>query len=332
VTRQVWRSLWAFGVGVVLLSSCVGPLSPAPPKAYRIGWLTVGTQVEPTQIAAFRAALRDLGYVEGRNYNLEFRAAEGHAERLPALAAELVALKCDVILARDPSGVLALKQATTSIPIVIAGGSTDPVGDGLVASLARPGGNVTGAMSGRPGINSRRLQLLKEAVPAASRVAYLVDASSPQSVEQYQEAQGAAATLAIELVPLEVRSPEDLAGAFTTAGRAHPDAIFVGGFGIIVSQLPKIVDFLVTSRLPAMTQSTRVYVDYGALMYYGADLVDLTRTAAGYVDRILKGASPADLPIEQPTKYELIINMKTAKALGLTIPPSVLAQATELIQ
>jgi putative ABC transport system substrate-binding protein len=214
----------------------------------------------------------------------------------------------------------------------MAGAGTDPVADGLIASLARPGGNVTGSISGRPGLNSRRLQLLKEAVPAASRVAYLVDASSPQSVGQYQEARGAAAALAIELVPLEVRAPEDLADAFATAGRAHPDAVFIGGFGLIISQLPKIVDFIAMSRLPAMTQSTREYVDRGALMYYGADLVDLTRSAAGYVDRIFKGANPADLPIEQPTKYELIINLKTAKALGLTVPPSVLAQATELIQ
>jgi putative ABC transport system substrate-binding protein len=318
-------------VVVALLSGCAGPLSPSP-KVYRIGWLAGSTQAETaTEIEAFRQALRELGYVEGRNFSLEIRYAEGHAERNSALAAELVALRVDVLLTIGLPEALTLKQATSTIPIVIAD-VPDPVENGLVVSLARPGGNITGPAWAGAEIAQRRLQLLKETVPGASRVAYLFDASNPSQVRLYQEARSAAATLGIELQPLEVHAPRDFADAFATIGRAHPDAIDVGGGALFGSQRPQILDFIAASRLPSMTAGARDYVDRGALMYYAPDLVQIIRRAAAYVDRILKGANPADLPLEKPTKYDLIINMRTAKALGLTIPPSVLAQATEVIQ
>jgi len=274
--------------------------------------------------------MRDLGYVEGPNYSFEVQEAEGRSERLPTLAAAMVARKFDVIVSRDTNVLLALKQATTDVSIVMDGGSTDPVGDGLVASFARPGGNITGTAA--TSINTRRLQLLKQAVPGASRVAYLVDAGLAQGVRAYQEALVAAPALGIELLLLEVRTPEDFAAAFAAASRAHPDAIQLGASGVISNERDRILEFIAANRLPSITGSTREWVDGGALIYYGTDVVDQERQTAAYVDRILKGAKPADLPIELPTKYDLIINLKTAKALGLTIPSSVLAQATELIQ
>ena len=331
MTPRTSRWVWAVLIGAAVLSGCASPVSPAPPKVYRVGWLLLATQAaSKTQIDAFRQAMRDAGYLEGRNYSFEVREAEGRAERLPALAAEMVALKLDVIVSRDGPALLALKQATTSIPLVMDAGLNDPVGDGLVASLTRPGGNITGTAA--TAISARRLQLLKQAVPAASRVAYLVDAGLAQGVRAYQEARSAAPALGIELLLLEVRAPEDFAVAFAAASRAHPDAIQLGASGVISNERDRILEFIAANRLPSITGSTREWVDGGALIYYGTDVVDQERHTAAYVDRILKGAKPADLPIELPTKYDLIINLKTAKALGLTIPSSVLAQATELIQ
>lgn len=326
------RLLCASVVVVALLGGCAGPLSPAQPKVYRIGWLAGSAQADTaTQVDAFRQALRELGYVEGRNISLEIRYAEGHAERDPALAAEIVALRPDLIVVRTLPEALALKQATSTIPIVLLGG-VEPVAGGLVASLAQPGGNITGASGTGPEVAQRRLQLLRETVPAASRIAYLVDASNAQQVRDYQEALSVAAALGIELQQLEVRAPEDFADAFAAVGRGHPDAIYVGSGPLISSQRPRILDFLAASRLPSMITGARDWVDRGALMYYNRDDAESNTRAAGYVDRILKGANPADLPIAKPSKFDLIINLKTAKALGLIIPPSVLAQATELIQ
>jgi putative ABC transport system substrate-binding protein len=327
-SRRAFLRAAAASSTLVALSACAA--APAPPKVYRVGWLLLQTQAaSKTQIDAFRGAMRDLGYDEGRNYSFEVQEADGRTERLATLAAAMVAQKFDTIVSRDTNALLALKQATTSIPIVMDAGSTDPVGDGLVSSFARPGGNITGTAA-KP-MNTRRLQLLKQAVPAASRVAYLVDAGLAQGVRAYQEALSAAPAIGIELVLLEVRAPEDFAAAFATASRARADAIQLGASGLISNQRTQVLSSIAASRLPSITGSTREWVDGGALIYYGTDLVDQERLTAKYVDRILKGANPADLPIDLPTGYELIINMKTAKTLGLTIPPSVMAQVTELI-
>jgi len=316
-----------------VLGSCAGPLAPSPAKVYRIGWLTGNTKAEAaTVIDAFRQGMRDLGYVEGTNLILEIRYTEGHAELASALAAELVGLRLDLIASTSTNELLALKQATSTIPIVIAG-ATDPVGDGVVASLARPGGNITGTTnSAGPEIAQRRLQLLKETIPGAARVAFLFNAAQGSEVRGYEQARAAAAALGIDAQAVEVRAPGDFAGALAAAARGHPDAIYVGGSVLLGTQRQQILDFIAANRLPSMFSVNREYVDRGGLMLYGQDLNQVVRAAAKYVDRILKGADPAVLPIEQPAKYDFIINMKTAKALGITIPSSVLAQATELIQ
>ncbi len=313
------------------LAVCAGPPS-APQKVYRVGYLSGSTQAETAaEIDAFRQAMRQLGYVDGRNLEIEIRWAEGNAEREPALAAELLALKPAVIVVRAVPEALVLKRATSTIPIVLAG-TPDPVENGLVASLARPGGNITGAWSVGPEATQRRLQLLKETVPGAARVGYFFDASNAVQARGYQQAQSAAPSLAIELLPVEVRSAQDFPDAFAAAERLHLDAVFVGGGALMSTQRSQILAFLTANRLPAITPSTRDYVDNGALLSFGEDGVDAVLRAVPYVDRILKGANPSDLPIEKAAKFDLIINMRTAKALGLTIPASVLAQATELIQ
>ena len=326
------RLLCASAFGAILLGACGGPLSPAELKVYRVGWFSNDTQGGALHVLdLFRPAMRDLGYIEGRNLAFEIRYDEGRAERAPALAAELLALKPDVIVVTGTPEALALKEASTTVPIVLAG-TRDPVENGVVASLARPGGNITGAPAAGVEVVQRRLQLLKDTVPSASRVGFLFDALSPAELRNYQEAQSTAAVLGIELQGLGVRATEDRADVLAAAGRAHLDAIYLSGGPLIGAMRPLILPFLAASRLPSMTTSTRGSVDAGALMYYDSDQVEYLRTAAGYVDRIFKGARPADLAIQKPSKFEFIINMRTAKALGLTIPPSVLAQATELIQ
>jgi putative ABC transport system substrate-binding protein len=314
-------------VALVLVGACAGPLAPAPAKVYRIGWM-VNSQTEGRSIDTFRQSLRDLGYIEGGNLSLLIGDDVGSAERAPAIASELVAQHCDAIVVAAVAEALALKHATSTIPIVLAG-LVNPVETGVVTSLARPGGNVSG-IAGVP-LAQRRLQLLKESVPGAARVGFLYDAADPNGPMEYQGARNAAAGLAVELLPLAVRRSEDLAEAFAAADRAHVDAMYVGGGPLLNGQRTTIVDFLSARRLPAMA-SMRSFVDGGALIYYNSDTVETYSAAAGYVDRILKGANPGDLPIAKASKFLLTINMKTAKALGLTIPPSVLAQATELIQ
>lgn len=252
-------------VGVALVGACAGPLAPTPPKVYRIGYFSDRTPTATAdQIEAFRQAMRDLGYVEGRNLRLEIRWTEGEAERAPALAAELVALRPDVIAVRAAPGALAMKQATSGIPIVMVG-TPDPMGNGLVASLARPGGNITGAAGPDPELAQRKLQLLTELVPGASRVAYLFDPANLNQARQYQEARSAATALGIELQPLEVRAPGDLAEAFAASTRGRPDAMFVGGGPLMASLRPRILDFLGVTRLPSITGGERDYVDGGAL-------------------------------------------------------------------
>jgi putative ABC transport system substrate-binding protein len=261
---------------------------------------------------------------------IEIRGAEGHVERLPGLAAEVVRLASVVIVALGPAAVQAAKQATSTIPIVMVN-VADPVGAGLVASLARPGGNVTGLANLAHETVGKRLQLLKSVIPSAARVAILFNPGNAGNVLQLQAAKQAAQTLAVELLPVEVRIPDEIDGAFGAMTREHVDAFFVPDDPVFGLTASTITDLAVRSKLPTIFQSRRS-VSAGGLMSYGTDLNDLYRRVSVYVDKILKGAKPADLPVEQPTKFELVINLKTAKALGLTVPPGMLDLADEVIE
>ncbi len=299
-------------------------------KAYRIGYLSPGfPSGTPARTEAFRQRLRELGYIEGQNVVIEYRFAERKVKRLPDLAAELVRLKLDVIFAFSAPAVRALKKATTTLPIVTVSG--DPVRAGFVASLARPGGNITGLANLTPELVGKRLELLKEVVPQVSRVAVLWSPDHPDAGLRMRETQSAAASLGIELQPLEVKGPNDLEGAFSAMKKERADALVPLRTVHVMRQLQRIVELAAENRLPAMYDSRR-FTKAGGLMSYGTVIADLDRRAATYVDKILKGAKPADLPIEQPTKYELIINLKTAKKLGLTFPPEVLMRASKVIK
>ena len=316
--------------GVWLTPLAVGA-QPAG-KVPRIGWLAFGSPLGALQnLDVFRRGLRELGWIEGQNLVIEYRLAEGKAERYPDLAAELVRLRVDVIVTSSGEpAILAAKRATTTIPIVMAI-SADPVGTGLVASLARPGGNVTGLSILAPEVAGKRLQLLKEAVPRASRVAVLWNAAYPGKALELSETQSAARALGVTLQSVEVRGPNDFPNAFSAITRARPDALITFSDPLTNAERSRIVDFATRSRLP-MISETRQFADAGGLMTYGASTADLVRRSATYVDKILKGAKPADLPVEQPAKFELVINLKTAKALGLTVPPTILFQADEVIK
>jgi putative tryptophan/tyrosine transport system substrate-binding protein len=299
-------------------------------KVPRIGYLSANLAPNPHLREAFRQGLRDLGYVEGRNLVIEYRDAEGKFERLPALAAELVALKVDVILAGGPLQARAAKQATKTIPIVFVG--SDAVTSGLVTSLARPGGNITGLSALTGELAGKRLELLTQAVPGVSRVAGLWQPGGARTEkDMLKGADLAARALGVRLQLVEARGPADIDRAFSDMSRARADALFVLATPMFFEERRRLVDLAAKSRLPAV-YSLREYVDAGGLMAYGSNQADLFRGAATYVDKIFKGAKPADLPIEQPTKFELVINLKTAKALGLTIPQSLLQRADEVIQ
>jgi len=303
-------------------------------KVARIGFLTgTSLSVSPNLPAAFRQGLRDLGYVEGRNLVIEYRDAEGKFERFPALAAELVALKVDVLVAANSLAALAAKQATRTLPIVFAF-AVDPVTDGLVTSLARPGGNVTGLSTLLAELVGKRLELLKQAVPGVSRVAVLWQpgAQGERTEKDLQkEAEVAARALGVRVQFVEARGPADFDRAFSDMTRARAGALTVFGSAMFFDERRRLVDLAAKNRLPAV-YGLKEYVDAGGLMAYGANVADLFRRAATYVDKILKGAKPGDLPVEQPTKFELVINLKTAKALRLTIPQSLLQRADEVIQ
>ena len=302
-------------------------------KVPRIGYLANNPATSPRLREAFLQGLRDLGYVEGRNLVIEYRDAEGKADRLPALAAELVALKVDVIVASGTLAALAAKQTTRTLPIVFSPAG-DPVGSGLVTSLARPGGNVTGLSAFAPELVGKRLELLKQAVPGISRVAVLWQPGAfGERTEKdiLKRAEVAGRDLHLPLQFVEARGPADFARAFSDMSMARAGALTVLASNMFVSERRRLVDLAAAKRLPAV-YSARELVDAGGLMSYGANLADLNRRAATYVDRILKGTKPADLPVEQPAKFELILNLKTAKALGLTIPQSVLGRADEMIQ
>ena len=302
-------------------------------KVARIGYLGTRRGVSPHLPEAFRQGLRDLGYVEGRNVVIEYRNSEGKNERLPALAAELVALKVDVILAAATPHALAAKQATRTIPIVFAA-TGDAVADGLVASLARPGGNITGLSFFTPELVGKRLELLKQTVPGVSRVAVLWNPGGlGESTEKdvLKRAEVAARAIGVQLHFVEARGPADFDRVFSDMIRARAGALTVLTSAMLFEERKRLVDLVAKNRLPAV-YPWREFVDAGGLMAYGPDLADLFRRAATYVDKILKGAKPGDLPVEQPTKFELVINLKTAKALGLTIPPSLLQRADQVIE
>ena len=299
-------------------------------KVYRIGILEQGgLRASPSQ-EAFRQQLRELGYIEGQNLILEYRLAEGRAERLPGLAAELVRLKVDVIVAGGTLGPLAAKHATGTIPIVLSAAG-DPVGTGLVASLAKPGGNVTGLSNLGAELMGKRLQLTREIVPELSRVAVLWNAANPIAEIAFKETEAAARTLKVQVQSVEVRGPDDFDNALPATVSGSAGSLFVIDDPLLFRYLKQIADFAVRNRLPA-TAIYKNFAEAGGLMTFGASLADLYRRAAIFVDKILKGAKPADLPVEQPTKYELVINLKTAKALGLTISPSLLQRADQVIE
>jgi putative tryptophan/tyrosine transport system substrate-binding protein len=302
-------------------------------KIARIGYLAGNLAAAPRLEEALRQGLRDLGYVEGRNLVIEYRDAEGKVDRLPALAAELVALKVDVIVAPNTPQALAAKRATRTLPIVFCF-VADPVASGLVTSLARPGGNVTGLSSLTPELVGKRLELLKQAVPGVSRVAVLWQPGfqgERTEKDMLKGADVAARALGVRLQFVEAQGPADIDRAFSDMTRAHAGAVTVIGSTMIIGERRRLVDLAAKNRLPAV-YARREYVDAGGLMSYGSNIADLFRRAATYVDKILKGAKPADLPVEQPTKFELVINLKTAKALGLTIPPSLLGRADQVIE
>jgi putative ABC transport system substrate-binding protein len=282
---------------------------------------------------AFRQGLRDLGYIEGRNVVIEYRDAEGKFERLPALAAELVVLKVDVIVVGGTPQALAAKQATRTIPIVLAGAG-DPITSGLVTSLARPGGNVTGLSILGPELVGKCLELLKQAIPGVSHVAVLWHPGGHgERTERnmLKEAEVAGRALGVRLQFVETRGPADFDRAFSDMTRARAGALTVLPSNMLITERRRLVDLTAKSRLPAV-YPMRVFVDVGGLMSYGANIADMFRRAATYVDKILKGAKPGDLPVEQPTNFELVINLKTAKALGLTIPQTLLLQADQVIE
>ena len=302
-------------------------------KVNRIGYLNLTPDPEGVRYQAFLHGLRDHGYVEGRNVVIEYRSAEGKIDRLPTLAAELVSLKVDVIVAAVTAAALAAKQATRTIPIVFPLVS-DPVATGLVASLARPGGNATGLSFFAPELVGKSMELLKQAVPGVSRVAVLwlpAAFAEHQGKALVKNAEGAARALNVRLQLVETRGPDDFEKAFSEMARARADALMVLTGTFVQVGVGRVVDLVAKSRLPAI-YPLREAVEAGGLMSYGPNVSDQFRRAATYVDKILKGANPADLPVEQPTKFELVINLKTAKALGLTIPASVLARADEVIE
>jgi putative tryptophan/tyrosine transport system substrate-binding protein len=301
-------------------------------KVYRVGYLTAGSvTANPRVLEAFRHGLRDLGWVEGQNIVIEYRSAEGRFDRLPDLAAELVRLKVDVIAAAPTPAALAAKNATGTVPIVGVS-LTEPVGLGLIASLARPGGNVTGvSYSVGTDIFGKDLELLKEVVPKVRRVAVLSNPDGPAQPLTISNIKGAARSLGLQLLLLEARAPGDFDGAFAAMARERVGALFVVTDPMFIPHRARLTYLAAKNRLPSIF-TQRADVEAGGLISYGPNFADMYRRAATYVDKILRGAKPADLPVEQPTTFELVINLKTAKALGLTIPPSLLQRADELIQ
>ena len=323
------RSLIVF---ICLLAAVLLPAGSAAqqPAVHRIGILIPSSaSFISARVEAFRQRLRELGYVEGKNIVLEYRYAEGKPERLPDLAAELVRLKVDVIVTVSPGPTLAAKKASGTIPIVFAGAS-DPVETGIVSSLAQPGENITGLSLMAPDLDGKRLELLKEAFPKVARVAFLWRSGGSRGNLPLTEMEAVAKALGLKLRSLPVRSLEDFEGAFARAKRDGAQALITNPGALIITQQRQVLDFAAKNRLPAIYHTSE-FVEAGGLMSYAPNYADLWRRAADFVDKILKGTKPADMPIEQPTKFELIINLKTAKQIGLTIPQKMMERADRVI-
>ena len=328
MNKVVWSSIL---VAAMLLVTAGLVEAQQPTKIPRIGFLTAGSSSTiPARIDAFRQGLRELGYVEDKNIVIEWRFGEGKLDRLPALVAELVRLKVDVILSAGAAVTRPAKDATRTIPIVMAQ-DTDPVGNGFVASLARPGGNITGLSSYSAELNGKRLELLKEIVPKLSRLAVIGESTYPGNAQSLKETELAAGALKVQLQYLDVLDPKDIETAFRDTSKGRADGVLLLQSAVLNSQRKQTADLATKSRLPAIYYAPE-FLDAGGLMSYAASITDLYRRAATYVDKIFKGAKPADLPVEQPKKFELIISLKAAKQIGLTIPPNVLVRADQVIK
>jgi len=318
-------------VGFSVLAAPLAARAQQAGKVYRVGILCLfSLQTDSHLLAAFRQGLREFVGVEERNIALEVRSAEGNPERLPGLVAELVRLKADVIVADTTDAIRAAMRETSTVPIVMAI-AADPVGSGLVSSLAHPGGNVTGLSLMLPEISAKRLQLLKEVLPRLSRVAVLWHPDIPWHTPMLKEIEAALPLLGLQALPIAVRGPDEFEGAFSTMTKGHVGALFVGDNPVYVMHRDRLLALAAKHRLPTLF-GHREFVPAGGLMSYGPSLADMFRRAAGYVEKIRKGAKPADLPVEQPIKFDLVLNIKTAKALGLTIPESLMLRVDEVIQ
>jgi len=331
VGNSLKAKVFGFTLYTLLIALCVSAGAQQAKKVARIGFLgSSSAERNKDRLAAFQQVMQELGYLEGKNIVMERRHAAGRFETLPNLAAELVRLNVDVILAEGAPAAHAAKNATRTIPIVM-GNAADPVGTGLVADLARPGGNITGLSDFNLGVVTKRLELLKEVVPSASRIAVLLNPTNPTNPLQLQEIQAVAPALGVTLLPMNGKGADDIDRAFTAMKKDRARALIIFGDPLFGTHQKRIVDLAVESRLPTI-HSSRPIVEIGGLMSYGTNFDDLYRRAATYVDKILKGTKPADLPVEQPMKFELVINLKTAKQIGVTIPPNVLARADRVIR
>jgi putative ABC transport system substrate-binding protein len=329
ITRN---SKFAFVAAALLVALCSSTEAQQPSKIARIGYLSISPfSANAARLEAFRQGLREIGYVEGKNIVVEWRSGDGKEDSVPALAAELVRLKVDVIVTGGPGATRLAKEATRTIPIVMSQ-DNDPVGSGFVASLGRPGGNITGLSNVNRELNGKRLELLKEIVPKLSRATVFGSSSNPGNAQALKEIEVAAHALKVQVQYLDLLSPNDFANAFRTAKKQRADAVLVMVSNPIAGTRRKeTAELAVKNRLPAIYNRVE-QVEAGGLVTYGVNQLDLDRRAAVYVDKILKGAKPGDLPVEQPTKFELVINLKTAKQIGLTIPPQVLARADRVIK
>src|SRR5437899_4170243 len=329
IQNRKWSGIVAIAVSFAMCGAVVEAQQPT--KVPRIGYLSVASlSGMADRIEAFRQGLRELGYVEGKNIVIEWRSAEGKPDRRSELAADLVRLKVDLIVTAGPTVTRVVKEATSTIPIVMAQ-DTDPVGSGFVASLARPGGNITGLATLAPELTGKQLELMKEIVPRLSRVAVLGTSTRSGNAQSLKETELAAGALGVKPQYLDILTPKDIETAFQAASKGRADAVLVLTSPFATSQRTKFIDLAAKNRLPAVYDRAE-FVEDGGLMTYSVSSTDLFRRAATYVDKILKGAKPADLPVEQPKKFEFIINLKAAKQIGLTIPPNVLAQADRVIK
>lgn len=337
-SREAVTTVWLSSLWSIIILVCGllwAPLTAVeaqqPPKVPRIGFLSAAS---PSSVSAryeaFRQGLRELGYVEGKNIVIESRYAEGRVDRLSGLAAELLRLKVDVIVSAGPAVTRPTKEATSTIPIVMAF-DDDPVGSGFVASLARPGGNITGLATLAPEISGKHLELLKEIVPRLSRVAVIGDSSRAGNAQALREVELAAGAFGVQLQYLDVQCPKDFETAFRAANKRRADAVLVLASPVFAVHRTQLADLAMKHRVPAIYPASQ-YVEDGGLMTYGVSIIDLFRRAATYVDKILKGARPAELPVEQATRFELVINLKAAKQIGLTIPSTLLFQADKVIK